>query len=61
MTRKATLIVDFSSDGPAWALGSLVEFLRMGEGMLGTYYSVRASDQTTGIVYPHEINIIETD
>jgi hypothetical protein len=62
MTRKAKLLVDFSSyDGPSWSKGSTVEVLRMGEGILGTHYSVRASDQTTGIVYPHEINILESD
>jgi hypothetical protein len=60
--RKAKLTVDFSEiDGPSWALGETVEVLKMAEGMLGILYRVRASDQTTGIVYPREIEFVGND
>jgi hypothetical protein len=59
--RKAKLTVDFSVDGPAWALGETVEVLGYIEGLLGTFYDVKASDGTLGYVYPREIEMIETD
>jgi hypothetical protein len=60
--RKAKLLVDFSEvDGPAWALGETVEVNEYVEGLLGAFYDVKASDGTLGLVYPREIEMIETD
>jgi hypothetical protein len=60
--RKAKLLVDFSEvDGPAWSLGATVEIGRLLEGLLGTFYEVKGSDGILGLVYPREIEMIETD